>query len=143
MDVVSSSKRSEMMSGIKGRNTRPEIQIRRFLHSKGFRFRLHRKELPGSPDIVLPKYNACIFVHGCFWHRHENCRYTTTPATRSEFWRAKFAANVERDRRNLSSLLFSGWRVLIVWECGLRERADLCGIEHWLVERDRQFSQWP
>lgn len=143
MDIVSAKKRSEMMSGIKGRDTRPEMLVRSFLHAKGFRFRLHRRDLPGSPDLVLPKYNACIFVHGCFWHRHQGCRYATTPATRADFWARKFEGNVTRDHRNVQSLLDAGWRVLIVWECGLRQRANLEDISNWLVDAPSRLLEWP
>src|SRR5690554_2960017 len=100
MDIVDESTRSRMMSAIGGRNTKPEIIVRKFLHARGFRFRLHVKDLPGRPDIVLPKWKACVFVHGCFWHRHANCRYATTPKTRPEFWAEKFRENVARDQRN-------------------------------------------
>lgn len=143
MDIVSAKKRSEMMSGIRGRNTRPELLVRSYLHASGFRFRLHLRELPGSPDLVLPKYRACIFVHGCFWHRHEGCRYATSPATRTEFWAQKFDGNVTRDRRNVQSLLDAGWRVLIVWECGLRQRANLEDISNWLRDEHSQYLEWP
>lgn len=143
MDIVSAKKRSEMMSGIKGRNTRPEMLVRSYLHAKGFRFRLHLRDLPGSPDLVLPKYRACIFVHGCFWHRHQGCRYATTPATRADFWVQKFEGNVTRDHRNVQSLLDAGWRVLIVWECGLRQRANLEDIPNWLADEHSQFLEWP
>ena len=108
------------MSGIRGKDTRPERIVRSGLHRIGFRFRLHDKKLPGSPDLVLPKHSAVIFVHGCYWHRHQGCRYATTPSTRPEFWQAKFQGNVERDRRNQRELMEAGWRVFIVWECALR-----------------------
>src|SRR5690606_14239819 len=133
-DIVSIQKRSEMMSGIKGRNTKPEIQLRRWLHRQGFRFRLHQRSLPGSPDIVLAKYGLVIFVHGCFWHRHQGCRFSTMPATHTEFWRDKFLANQARDIRDRSALLNANWRVLVVWECGLRERRDLTQIAAWIEE---------
>jgi DNA mismatch endonuclease, patch repair protein len=97
IDIVDQQTRSRMMSGIRGKNTKPELALRRALHARGFRFRLHSKKVHGRPDLVLPKYRAVVFVHGCFWHQHEGCRYATTPATRSEFWQAKFAANVARD----------------------------------------------
>jgi len=110
-----------MMSGIRGRDTRPEMQLRRFLHRAGFRFRLQDRRLPGRPDIVLPRYRAAILVHGCFWHRHAGCRYCTVPATRPEFWQRKFSANMERDQRNIAALEAAGWRVAIVWECALKK----------------------
>lgn len=105
------------MSGIRGTNTRPEIAVRRYLHVRGFRYRLHAKNLPGKPDIVLPKYRTVILVHGCYWHRHEGCRYATTPSTRRDFWLKKFQENVERDRRIRRKLKSLGWRVLVIWEC--------------------------
>ena len=111
-----------MMAGIRGKGTRPELAVRRALHAAGFRFRLHDARLPGHPDIVLPRYRAVVLVHGCFWHRHEGCRLTTTPATRAEFWEAKFAGNVARDARDTALLVSVGWRIAVVWECGLRAK---------------------
>lgn len=143
MDVVSTVKRSEMMSGIKGRNTRPEMLVRAYLHAQGLRFRLHRKDLPGSPDVVLPKYRVAIFVHGCFWHRHVGCKYTTSPSTRQEFWQQKFAGNIARDQRNQAALLEVGWRVLIIWECGLRTKADLDQAYQWIVKGEDPSLEWP
>lgn len=143
VDVVSSQKRSEMMSGIKGRNTKPEVEVRCWLHRQGFRFRLHQRSLPGSPDIVLAKYGVAIFVHGCFWHRHGGCRLSTMPATRTEFWREKFAANQARDVRDQRALLNAHWRVLVVWECGLRERRDLSPIATWIEESVETYAEWP
>ncbi len=124
MDIVDPRTRSRMMAGIKGKDTRPELQIRSALHKAGFRFRLHDKKLPGSPDLVLPKYRAVIFVNGCFWHRHKGCRYATNPKTRAEFWKGKFMANVERDERKKEQLLDEGWRVFTIWECGVRNDLD-------------------
>lgn len=112
------------MSRIKGRDTGPEMRLRSLLHRAGFRFRLHPKELSGKPDIVLPKYHAVIFVHGCFWHRHDGCRNATTPSTRTDFWQAKFDGNVERDKRNRAALETAGWTVITVWECELKVDAD-------------------
>lgn len=120
VDVVDKTTRSRMMSGIRGKNTRPEMLVRQFLHRHGFRYRLHVKNLPGSPDIVLPKWKMAIFVHGCFWHRHEGCRFSTTPASNVDGWQKKFQENAARDQRNVSDLLATGWRVIILWECGLR-----------------------
>ena len=119
-DIVDKQTRSRMMAGIKGKDTKPELVLRRALHARGFRYRLHSKTVPGRPDLVFPKHHAIVFVHGCFWHRHEGCRYTTTPSTRPEFWQAKFDANVARDRSVQDQLLDAGWRVATVWECALR-----------------------
>ncbi|WP_150779075.1 very short patch repair endonuclease [Pseudomonas fluorescens] len=120
MDTVSKETRSRMMSRIVGKNTRPELKTRKLLHAQGFRFRLHVKALAGQPDIVLAKYKACIFVQGCFWHRHEGCQYATMPTTRVEFWTEKFRHNVLRDARNRELLIAAGWRVFEVWECSLK-----------------------
>lgn len=122
-DIVDAATRSRMMSGIRGKNTRPEIMVRQALHKAGFRFRLHRKDLPGKPDLVLPKYQAAIFVHGCFWHGHD-CRYFKIPKTRTDFWMAKIASNSSRDQRDIEALRKLGWRVMIVWECEIRDRKD-------------------
>ena len=118
-DVVDRNTRSRMMSGIRGVDTTPEKQIRSMLHSSGFRFSLHRKDLPGKPDIVLPKYGAVIFVHGCFWHRHE-CHMFKWPQSNKDFWREKITLNAQRDIRNMLALTELGWRVLVIWECALR-----------------------
>ena len=120
-DVVSPTVRSRMMSGIKGKNTQPEILVRRLLFASGYRFRLHRRDLPGTPDIVMPGRKIAIFVHGCFWHNHQGCRYAKMPATRPDFWKAKLKGNVERDRHTVEKLIAQGWRVLCVWECSTRD----------------------
>ena len=120
-DIVDQQTRSRMMSGIRGKNTKPELALRRALHARSFRFRLHSGKVHGRPDLVLPKHRAVVFVHGCFWHRHEGCRYTTMPATRPEFWQAKFDANFARDSAVRTKLLEDGWRVATVWECALRK----------------------
>ena len=119
-DVVDKVKRSQMMAGIRGKNTKPERVIRTALHSAGFRYRVHVTDLPGTPDLVFPKYKAVILVHGCFWHRHSGCWWATTPSSNTEFWSAKFDQNVTRDADNISDLRALGWRVAIVWECSLR-----------------------
>lgn len=118
-DIVSHAVRSRMMAAIKGKDTRPELIVRSYLHRAGLRFSLHRKDLPGRPDIVLPKYRTVVFVHGCFWHRHAGCRFATTPATRRKAWQAKFRSNVARDRRTLAELRRGGWQAEVVWECSL------------------------
>lgn len=141
MDVVDSATRSRMMGNIRGKDTKPEVTVRKYLHAHGYRFRLHRADLPGKPDIVLAGLKTCIFVHGCFWHRHPGCRYTTTPKTREEFWQEKFRGNVERDRRAHQALAGLGWTVLTIWECELRspEPALLALLEklHELKHRQR------
>ena len=109
------------MSGIRGKDTDPEIAVRKALHAAGLRFRLHYKNLPGKPDIVLPRHRTAIFVHGCYWHRHPGCRLTSTPSTRADFWLAKFAGNVTRDREVQRRLKELGWKVHIVWECETRD----------------------
>lgn len=124
IDVVSPAIRSRMMASIRSRNTQPEMQVRRHLHALGFRYRLHRKDLPGKPDIVLPKYQTAIFIHGCFWHGHRECRFATIPATRIEFWTVKISANQARDAAAESKLREAGWRIAIVWECALRSKPD-------------------
>lgn len=118
-DVVDRATRSRMMSGIRGRDTKPELVVRKYLHAHGLRYRVAPKNLPGKPDIFLPKYRAVVFVHGCFWHRHEGCRYTATPATNPDFWQRKFNANVARDKRAYEQLAYLGWRVIVIWECEL------------------------
>lgn len=119
-DVVDKETRSRMMSGIRSKNTKPELLVRRYLHRKGLRFRLHAADLPGKPDLVFPKYSTVVFVHGCYWHRHQDCKYTTTPETRTDFWLEKFRDNVSRDQLQANMLRDLGWRVLVVWECELR-----------------------
>ena len=109
------------MSGIRGKDTKPELVVRSHLHRAGLRFRLHAK-LPGKPDLVLPRYRTAVFVHGCFWHRHEGCRYATMPSSNTVFWQEKFASNTSRDARVKQRLEESGWRVLVVWSCQLTER---------------------
>lgn len=120
-DIVSHAVRARMMSGIKGKDTSPELTVRRMLHAKGYRFRLHRKDLPGTPDIAMPGRKVAIFVHGCFWHAHAGCKFAKLPSTRQDFWKKKLLGNVERDQRATVKLLELGWRVLCVWECALRD----------------------
>ena len=134
-DVVSPAVRSRMMSGIKGKNSLPEKQVRRLLFAAGYRFRLHRRDLPGTPDIVMPGRKVAIFVHGCFWHVHQKCRYAKMPSTRSEFWAAKLKGNRDRDQRIMDKLTTMGWRVLCVWECATRDLQTLQGL-------GRQIADW-
>ena len=134
-DIVSPETRSRMMSGIQGKNTQPEMTVRRALHAAGFRYRLHVRSLPGRPDLVLPRYSAVCLIHGCYWHRHPGCPNATTPATRTEFWQEKFRSNVERDGRQRRQLQNMGWRVAVIWECALKpKRADaaLARFIRWL-----------
>jgi DNA mismatch endonuclease, patch repair protein len=139
VDIVDPATRSRMMSGIRARNTRPEMRLRRELHALGFRFRLHAKDLPGKPDLLLKKHNVAIFVHGCFWHRHPDCRLASAPASNSGFWAEKFARNAERDMQATAALRNKGWRVAVVWECGLR-RKDIAivmeQVKQWLLSDD-------
>ena len=121
-DIVDRKTRSRMMSGIRGRDTKPERVVRSWLHRAGLRFRLHPPGLPGRPDLVLPRYSAAVLVHGCFWHRHRGCPFAATPTTNKAFWQRKFRENVERDARNVRALRRGGWRVFTVWECELNER---------------------
>jgi DNA mismatch endonuclease (patch repair protein) len=116
-DIVSAEQRSKLMAGIRSRDTIPEMRVRRIAHAMGLRFRLHRRDLPGSPDLVFPRRNLALFVHGCFWHRHAGCRLTAAPKTRVDFWAAKFKSNVERDARAIGNLEQLGWRVVVIWEC--------------------------
>lgn len=122
VDVVDKATRSRMMSGIRGKNTSPELIVRKFLHAQGLRYKLHAKDLPGKPDLVFPKYGVVIFVHGCFWHRHSGCRYSTTPSSNQNFWMQKFDDNVRRDREAIKKLKKAGWRVLVIWECDMTDK---------------------
>lgn len=144
-DSVTPEVRSRMMSGIRGTGTQPELAVRSALHSLGFRFRLYRKDLPGKPDLVLPKHKAVIFVHGCFWHGHK-CHLFKWPNTRSEFWKEKIMSNIERDRKQRLALTVEGWRVATIWECALKGRmrlpikavAEQCA--RWLRSNERELA---
>lgn len=138
VDIVDTSTRSRIMASIKGRDTKPEILIRKLLHKRGFRFRLHVKELPGSPDVVLRKYKAVIFINGCFWHGHKGCHLFKIPATRTEFWEEKINKNQLNDIKSIKLLLDNGWRVCVIWECSVRgAKKDLNkvinSISSWLL----------
>jgi DNA mismatch endonuclease, patch repair protein len=119
-DVHDKKTRSYNMSQIKGKNTKPEMLVRKFLHANGFRYRLHVKNLPGKPDIVLPKYKTVIFVHGCFWHGHENCKYYVVPKTRTEWWINKINSNITNDTKSAQALKKQGWQIINLWECNLK-----------------------
>lgn len=131
-DIVDQARRSEMMGHIRGKNTAPELRARQVLHRSGYRYRLHVTALPGTPDIVLPKYRTVVRVQGCYWHRHPECRLAYTPKTRVEFWTAKFADNCERDQRQRDALEKDGWKVVDVWECETRDAIVLAKV---LLER--------
>jgi DNA mismatch endonuclease (patch repair protein) len=132
VDRLTPARRSWLMSRVGSKNTTPEMRVRRAAHSMGLRFRLHRKDLPGRPDLVFPRYGVALFVHGCFWHRHPDCPKASTPKSRADYWQAKFDANVERDRRVVEELERMGWRVATIWECeakqGERLSAQICAI---------------
>jgi len=123
-DIYTREKRSELMARVHSKNTKPELQVRSGLHRQGFRFRLHRKDLPGCPDIILPKYRTLIFIHGCFWHQHPGCKKATIPKNNHDFWLAKLSENAERDKRHISKLQELGWKVIIVWECNIKKDLD-------------------
>lgn len=143
-DIVDSKTRSRMMSGIRGKDTRPELVVRRFLHSKGFRYRLHDVKLSGRPDVVLPKYKLAIFVHGCFWHRHRGCKFLTNPDQNREKWNEKFRKNVERDKKQVEQLLSQGWRVLVIWECVIKSSTpDLQWLPATIQQGKFSYQEFP
>ena len=129
-DIMDRKRRSELRAAIRTRDTAPELVVRRIAHRMGLRFRLHRKDLPGRPDLVIPKHRLAVFVHGCFWHRHEGCRFASMPKSRTRFWTEKFAANVDRDAYQEVALRKLGWRVLVIWQC---ETKDETVVEHRLA----------
>nr|WP_314547632.1 very short patch repair endonuclease [uncultured Massilia sp.] len=146
MDIVEPKVRSRMMSAVRGKDTKPELIVRRFLHRKGFRFRLHVANLPGRPDLAFPKHKVALFVHGCFWHRHHGCRYATSPQQNAQFWSEKFDANIARDQRNVERLVEAGWRVITVWECGLRNAQATAQLDSLcdLISYGRApTAEWP
>ena len=136
MDVHSPEQRSYNMSRIKGKNTKPELLVRKWLWWRGYRYRLHRKDLPGKPDIVFPRQRKAVFVHGCFWHKHD-CRYFKWPKTNREFWKKKINENVRRDHKNYQDLIADGWNYFIVWECELKNESSvvLSKLETFLKKR--------
>lgn len=127
-----------MMSGIRTKNTKPELLVRRYLHSKGLRYRLHRRDLPGRPDVVLPRYRSVVFVHGCFWHQHPGCRFAVLPKSNRQFWLDKFRSNRQRDERDREALEALGWTVFVIWECETNEE-HLEQLVRSITARDR----WP
>jgi DNA mismatch endonuclease (patch repair protein) len=145
-DTVDKSVRSRIMASVKGKITKPELVVRHFLHRKGLRFRLHVAALPGRPDLVFPKHKVAVFVHGCFWHRHAGCRYATSPQQNAHFWREKFETNIARDQRNVERLTAIGWRVVTVWECGLRKSEATVQLESLydiIMNGSASTSAWP
>lgn len=145
MDITTPTEaRSRIMRSVKQKNTAPEIMVRSCLHRLGFRFRINRRDLPGSPDIVLPKWKAVIFVHGCFWHRHKDCSRTTTPKTNTEFWMRKFQANVLRDQRKFVELNLLGWKTAVIWECDVlksTEAATITALKDLGINSQDDFCQ--
>ena len=140
-DILTASQRHRCMSRIRGKNTKPEILVRKGLHARGFRFRLHNKKLPGSPDIVLPKYGVAIMVNGCFWHGHKGCRYATKPKSNVEFWETKIARNKHRDEVTSAHLEALGWTVIVVWECELRGKETAEARIQTLAEEIRSAGE--
>lgn len=145
-DIVTKEQRSKMMAGIRGKGTKPELLVRQTLTADGFRYRLHRRDLPGTPDVVMPGRKIAIFVHGCFWHQHQGCKFAKLPASNENFWRHKFDENKRRDLLALAALKDSGWRILTVWECATRtkESTDSFGmrIREW-IESDCVLMEIP
>jgi DNA mismatch endonuclease, patch repair protein len=148
VDIVSKETRSRMMSGIRSKGTRPEMIVRRHLHALGFRYRLHVGALPGKPDLVFPKHRTVIFVHGCFWHRHAGCSYATSPRTNTEFWAEKLESNVRRDKAAVEKLVDLGWRIIVIWECSLRNKLGINHALDWLSsalkdDPSKKVLVWP
>lgn len=142
MDNKTKAERSLNMSRIQAKDTKPELTIRRLLFADGFRYRIHVKTLPGTPDLVLPKYRAVIFVHGCFWHGHDGCKYAKLPTTHVEFWRDKISKNKERDQRVRQELVSGGWRVLTIWTCSINNQAKVketyTQVKDWILNKAEQ-----
>lgn len=137
MDIVDSSRRSALMAGIRGKDTKPEMRVRRAAHALGYRYRLHRRDLPGTPDLVFSRLRKVILVHGCYWHRHQGCRFAYQPKSNTNFWARKFEQNRERDLRTFSELLEQGWDPLVVWECKTRDPKELNQLIASHLERGR------
>jgi len=135
MDVFTADRRSAVMRSVKSKDTQPELEVRKLAHSLGFRFRLHRKDLPGQPDLVFPRLKVVIFVHGCFWHQHD-CPAAARPTSRSEYWDKKLDGNIFRDKRNARLLRSLGWRILVIWECQIKNRSRLASrLNHFLLKQ--------
>ena len=143
IDIVDARTRSRMMAGIRRHDTRPERLVRSYLHARGFRFRFQHHSLSFRPDLVLSRYQVLIFVHGCFWHRHEGCHYATTPATNTERWMEKFRQNIVRDSRQIEEANKVGWRTLVVWECGLKHAYERIDVVCNLIRSENVCMVWP
>ena len=133
-DVLSKEQRKRCMSHVRGKDTKPEVMVRQFLFAQGFRYRLYRKDLPGKPDIVLPKYKTVIFINGCFWHGHSGCKYATIPEANHDFWLAKISGNIERDKTNYAKLYELGWKVVEIWQCELKPKFREQTLNNLLTE---------
>lgn len=140
-DIVSRERRSQIMGRIKGKNTAPELVVRRVAHGLGYRFRLHRKDLPGSPDLVFPRHAKAILVHGCFWHGHEGCRRGALPKSRVEYWTEKISSNKERDQRKQTELEEAGWEVLVVWECETKDVEAVADKVERFLSREKDVNR--
>lgn len=146
MDIVNKKTRSSMMAKIRSQDTKPEMIARKYLHSQGFRYRLHASYLPGRPDIVLPKHKVAIFIHGCFWHQHLGCKLAYTPSSNTDMWKKKFADNNARDKRVQSALIDQDWKVIVIWECGLRGRKvheTLLWLSETIMTTTRSWQEYP
>ena len=143
-DIVDKATRSRIMAAIRSKDTKPELVLRRALHARGLRYRLNAKGVPGRPDLLFPRFKAAVFVHGCFWHRHEGCRLASNPASRKKYWQAKFAANVVRDRTVQDELIDLGWRVATVWECALKKPDQVSmaadRVSDWLKSKEETLE---
>lgn len=139
MDILTPAQRSVLMSSIRGKDTKPELTVRRIAHALGYRFRVHRRDLPGNPDVVFPRLRKIVFVHGCYWHRHASCQYAYVPKSNTAFWKQKFDANVARDKHSVAELEKISWEVLIIWECETRDEGKLaCRLAAFLKTRRTQ-----
>ena len=146
-DVMTPEQRSRCMAAVKGKDTKPEIIVRKYLFSRGLRYRVNNRKLPGSPDIVLKKYKTVVFIDGCFWHGHENCKYFRLPKTNADFWRHKIAMNIARDYANTVDLRHAGWKVIRIWECNIKTKAKreatLESLYQFIVDSQQMSSPYP
>lgn len=140
MDIVPKKIRSQMMAGIKSKNTKPELAVRKFIFSLGYRYRINKRILGTRPDIILTKWKLCIFVHGCYWHRHKNCKLASNPKSNQEFWNKKFNDNIKRDKKNILALHNSGWKTAIIWECAVRDGTFLKKDLRKLIQDNKSWA---